>query len=114
MDGTNPVLYASLDAAKKARTPSQTIMIRCRSGEISILFDAGVPLKPELEALIWLRIKYDAAEPFSLNATRSRNFQIVLLNAPEEQLSELLKAKRTLIEYTPFDGSRGARAPCAP
>lgn len=106
LDGANPVLYVSLDAVKRAGTPVHTIMIRCRSREISILFDASAPLKAELEELIWLRIKYDDAEPISLNARRSTNLQSVLLYAAKDQLAEFLKTKRTLIEYTPLGGGR--------
>lgn len=106
LDGANPVLYVSLDAPGRAGSPGQTIMIRCRSHEISISFDAGAPLKQELEALIWLRIKYDDAEPISLNARRATNYRSVILNAAGDQLAELLKARRTLIEYTPIGGGR--------
>ncbi len=87
---------------RKSVQDTPTIYIRCSRGDLQIYLRTGTVLERDPQTHIAGRIRYDNAEAESLLGKLSTNYQAIFLAYAREHLDHLLKARRVLIEFTPF------------
>jgi len=101
MDGKKNLLAYVTASNYKSRIPA--LAIRCEPGTTSLLFDGGRVLEDTGDgSSVLLRIKYDDAPPRRVFGSPSTNYHGAFIRTPAWHIRSLLKAKRALVEFTPF------------
>jgi len=92
---------------EKLRRDTPVLFIRCSQGDLQIYLSAGTVLERDPQTHIAGRIRYDDADAESLLGELSTNYQAIFMAYAQEHLDHLLKARRVLVEFTPFrDGKQ--------